>query len=271
MDLVYDRKNRRLVYFQEKATSHFWDRLWKDGKLKKSIESGRNDLFVSTITKIFLRPGKNSRILEGGCGKGSYVYSLQTRGFDVFGIDYAEETVKRVNVAVPQLQISVGDVRKLPFPNGYFDGYWSLGVIEHFYEGYSPITDEMSRVIKPGGYLFLTFPFMSPLRKVKARFGQYREFDDRRNNYDDFYQFALDAGSVIRHLRKKGFSLVLKKALDGTGGLKREIKSSILRKMILSIENWDGKIGKLAKMVIGLALAPISGHSVLLVLRKKKL
>jgi len=53
------------------------------------------------------------------------------------------------------------DVRKLNFPDHYFDGYWSLGVIEHFYKGYDEIIHKIYRVLHPGGFLFLTVPEMS--------------------------------------------------------------------------------------------------------------
>ena len=43
--------------------------------------------------------------------------------------------------------------------------------IEHFIDGYDAILSEMYRVIKEGGYLFLTVPSMSIIRKVKAALG----------------------------------------------------------------------------------------------------
>jgi len=42
----------------------------------------------------------------------------------------------------------------LKFPNNFFDGYWTLGVIEHFWEGYNQIIEEAKRVIKPGDIYF---------------------------------------------------------------------------------------------------------------------
>lgn len=47
------------------------------------------------------------------------------------------------------------DVRKLQFADGFFDGYWSLGVIEYFWEGYNEIVNEVKRVIKPGMFSVL--------------------------------------------------------------------------------------------------------------------
>jgi len=63
-------------------------------------------------------------------------------------------------------------------------------VIEHFWEGYNEILKEAKRVLKPKGYLFLTFPYMSPLRKFRANLGLYRILDfNNKSKNDDFYQF----------------------------------------------------------------------------------
>ena len=51
-------------------------------------------------------------------------------------MDFAEESVRRARLEYPGLDIREGDVRSLPFPAGHFDGYWSIGVIEHFWGGY---------------------------------------------------------------------------------------------------------------------------------------
>lgn len=154
MEIKYDKEHDRLAYFGERADCHFWDTLWESTSVKKDILSGKNELFVYPITKKFLKPDKQVKILEGGCGKGSYVYSLDYRGYDAYGIDYATETISKIKAVMPELKVATGDVRKLPFENNFFDGYWSLGVIEHFWEGFDDIAMEMNRVLKKDGYVF---------------------------------------------------------------------------------------------------------------------
>ena len=44
------------------------------------------------------------------------------------------------------------DLDDLPVEDESVDGYWSLGVIEHFYDGYGEILSEMHRVIKRDGF-----------------------------------------------------------------------------------------------------------------------
>jgi len=61
--------------------------------------------FIVKTTKAFLP--KNSRIIDGGCGSGDKVYALQKHGFDAYDVDFAEETVKRINTCIPELNVSL--------------------------------------------------------------------------------------------------------------------------------------------------------------------
>lgn len=99
-------------------------------------------------------------------------------------------------------------MRDLPFHDNTFVGYWSVGVIEHFWEGYGVILKEMRRVLKPGDYLFLSFPYMSPLRRLKSKIGLYSEFNGKGK--EDFFQFALNEKLVMTDFKTIGFKLLEK-------------------------------------------------------------
>jgi len=49
----------------------------------------------------------------------------------------------------------------IPFPDGYFDVCFCNAVLEHV-EGPGAVVGELSRVLKPGGLLYLTAAFMQP-------------------------------------------------------------------------------------------------------------
>ena len=173
MTVYYDNREERLVYVRAAASADFWDSHWKTDQLRRMVTQGNG--FVVKQTRAYLPPG--ARVLEGGCGRANTVWGLRQAGFDAVGVDFAEKTVLAINDVAPEIDVRFGDVRDLPFEDASFDGYWSLGVIEHFYDGYQPIQNEMLRVLKPGGFLFMTVPAMSPLRQLKARLGRYPSFE----------------------------------------------------------------------------------------------
>lgn len=142
-------------------------------------------------------------------------------------------------------------------------------MIEHFYEGYGAILDEMTRVIRMGGFLFLTFPVMSFLRKIKAHLGYYSNipitFDAVREH---FYQFALNSEMVIDDLNHAGFRLITEIGYDGLKGFKDEadtLKSLFLQRIYDS----SSLLSRGFQTVIEPLISPWCGHCILLVLEKE--
>lgn len=261
-----DPKNNRLVFESEKADARFWDKLWSDFDAEKIRKRGEQEWFVSRFTKKFIRPGKSRKILEGGCGQGVYVYSLEKTGYDAYGIDNAPEIIRKLNCFFPELKIKFGDVENLDFPGAYFDGYWSLGVIEHFYDGYDKIALEMFRVLKPGGFLFLTFPHFSLLRKIKARLRKYPGFREADFDWKNFYQFALDWKTVRNDLEKIGFHLISRHGLDALKGLKDEIFPG--NKTLQKIYRGQSVFFRIIAFTASKIFAFFCGHSILLIFQK---
>ena len=272
----YDNINKCLLIFHETLIDdNYWDLHWQDLKCNKKFKFKFNPKsLVSRITKKFLEP-EDGRILEGGCGLGDKVYTLKMMNYDVIGVDNAKETINFIKRTFPQLNIIYGDLRKIDFPDHYFAGYWSLGVIEHFFEGYQEILLEMYRVIKPNGFLFLTFPYMSPFRKFKARSNLYKlfspEFYDSNKKPSKFYQFILNENNVIKDFINIGFELKHFKPFDGIKGFKDEIfflKFYIKRFLALCYNLEKPKFIRKIKRVIDKVLTEFSAHMMLLVFQK---
>lgn len=140
-----------------------------------------------------------------------------------------------------------------------------MGVIEHFWEGYDKILREVKRVIKPEGYFFLTFPYMSPLRKVKANLGIYKIFSGSLKN-DNFYQFILDAEEVKNNVEKYSFKLILKQSFDATKGIKDEI--FLLSLVLQKVYNSKKFIAKGIRFFNSVLFSKVASHSILLVFKK---
>jgi len=269
MKRLYDKENNRLVYQGTRATSQFWDALWqKIDNMDQLVARGAADPLVRRTTSTYLPAQPTVRVLEGGCGFGQHVAGLQQLGYDAYGIDYAPETVTKINARFPHLNVQLANITQLPFADNFFDGYWSLGVIEHFYHGFDAAAREMQRVVRPGGYLFITIPHMSWLRRIKASLGAYSPFQAEHFNEQAFYQFALDATRVIQQFELLGFSLVAQQPVDGIKGLKDEL--TWLQPVLSRIYNSRRLPLRIVKVGISLLAAPFTSHCTLLVLKKTR-
>ncbi len=246
MEKYFSKTLGSLVYCGTPSTPSTWDQHW-EGDLKTEFKINH---FVVNETKIYLPAG--SKIIEGGCGAGDKVYSLKKAGYDVYGIDFAEKTVKFLK-ANTDLKIDLADIRKLPFPDNTFDGYWSMGVIEHFIDGVDAPIAEISRVVKPGGYLFLTVPAMSPLRKIKASLSMYPE---KETQFENFYQYVYPPEFIQKKLEGVGFKLQKKKGLDGFKGIKDEFEISSLGVIYRS----NSLPARIIKKAVNMLFARASGH-----------
>lgn len=259
----YDKSNNRLVYINNKSNNDYWDEHWESDQFENLVKISSNR-FISSNTQKYL--DKGSKILEGGCGRGQNVYLLKNLDYDCIGIDYAKDTVDKINELVPEINVQIGDVRKLNFKDNTFDGYWSLGVIEHFYDGYGDITKEMYRVLNIGGVLFLTVPSMSWIRKMKAKFNMYPLWNNNKSKRENFYQFALDPNIVIKDFEDLGFELLSVKPYDGFKGLKDEVV--LLKPVMQYMYNSNNFIVRIVKRGIDTLIKPFSSHMTLFILRK---
>jgi len=259
--VVYWQKAERLVYLDEKATPEFWDARWR-AEGKPPVVSPRDD--VVAVTAKYLSSG--SRILEGGCGRANKVKAMADFGFNAIGIDFAEDSVKQARLDYPGLDIRQGDVRSLDFADRFFDGYWSIGVIEHFWTGYDSILAEAARVLKPKGFLFLTAPWFSPYRQYKARAGGHprADFSDEP---DSFYQFALGREEVCAQLARHGFQLLCWRGRVSEISMKEDMTA-----FKPQIEWLLGSRGSIVKRVLRRAIAsalnPYCGHSFLAIAKR---
>jgi len=133
--------------------SHIWDKYW----MKKDQQKINNDPLYEEVMKL-LPTNKNSLILEAGCGTGKWLLHFKEKGYkNLIGLDFSEIALRKIRENDKAVLLIKADIRKLPIKNNTFDLIFSFGVIEHFKEPQT-LVDEMYRVLKRNGKLFLTTP-----------------------------------------------------------------------------------------------------------------
>lgn len=105
------------------------------------------------MLRTFLALTPTDRLLDLGCGSGRMMVWNHDTGAWMVGVDVAPFFAHE---AVEQSDLVLGDLRRLPFPDGAFTKAWSLDVFEHLSkEALQGFLRETARVMAPGGAVFV--------------------------------------------------------------------------------------------------------------------
>lgn len=87
------------------------------------------------------------RILDIGCGIGYFEEMLSK--LNIIGLDSSREILEEARKRSGK-KFVLGDAKHLDFPEGYFDGAFTVTTLE-FIDDYKKVVDEMVRVLELGG------------------------------------------------------------------------------------------------------------------------
>jgi len=110
-----------------------------------------------------LEPYATGKVLDIGCGSGDLALFYVKKGAIYAGIDLSHNMIKRANFNYVDLArqgkatFQVADCENLPFSDREFDVLSAVALIEYLPDP-SKALDEISRVIKTGGYVLITVP-----------------------------------------------------------------------------------------------------------------
>ncbi|HEY2184412.1 MAG TPA: class I SAM-dependent methyltransferase [Xanthobacteraceae bacterium] len=95
-----------------------------------------------------LAPG--ARVIDLGCGSGAFTNLLRRAGYAAAGLDISGKLVALGQKKHPGIAFLQGDIERLPFGNGSFDGALLSGVVHHFPDP-AHCAAEVFRILRPDG------------------------------------------------------------------------------------------------------------------------
>lgn len=103
-----------------------------------------------------LRPLRQAKLLELGCGTGHLAVYLAQQGADMTALDVGPHLVEAARMLASVNETTcdfvVGSATSLPFPAESFDRVFGLAILHHLHEdAVSRAMEEVHRVLKPGG------------------------------------------------------------------------------------------------------------------------
>jgi SAM-dependent methyltransferase len=130
-------------------------------------------------------PGK--RVLNLGSGIGQFDH-------------YLSKEIKLINLDIVPLKENlhvIGDAHFMPFKNECFDIIYSIAVLEHVKKPWI-VTDEIFRVLHPGGHVVLELPFLNVI-------------------HDDHDYFRFTDKGILSLFDEKRFDVILEQVGSGGG------------------------------------------------------
>lgn len=149
---------------------------------KDQAQRARIDIVLS-----ILQPKEGEKVLDVGCGVGTFVYHCAKKGAKAVGIDYSRESINVARQLAERFGVSANvefihcDAKSLPYPDMSFDKVVAVDFIEHIEDSQKrDALLEMLRVLKPGGFIIIFTPngLREWLRSIKTKlariFGLYQ-------------------------------------------------------------------------------------------------
>jgi 2-polyprenyl-3-methyl-5-hydroxy-6-metoxy-1,4-benzoquinol methylase len=180
---------------------------WREAVWRAVPEGAEPERFAAR--RVFLldrvRPGE--RVLDLGCGDGTFAAALLAAGCAVTMADVAQEALRRARARAPEAEaVALAEGEPLPFAEDAFDVVWAGEVLEHVADVVGLLA-EVRRVLRWGGRLLATTPWHG--RIVVATDSH---FDPRADHLRFFSARTLravlvDAGFAEIEIRRAGRGL----------------------------------------------------------------
>lgn len=178
------------------TTTHAWG-------TQPEMFGPRHEHRLGMIVAEVERLPRGARLLDGAVGLGQLAVRMQQRGYRVFGIDYAFEAALHVrrNTSIP---VVVGDMTRMPFRDGVFDGVTTGETLEHL-DNDAAAAGEIGRVLNEGGTCIATVPALQSLWTASDDYFEHR----RRYSRAQLTKMFENAALTIRKATYWGFPVVL--------------------------------------------------------------
>jgi SAM-dependent methyltransferase len=187
-----------------------WERMWEGHTLEHEVTLCEFRELRRHLLEV-LGQMNDPFVVEAGCGVGAWVAYLSKNGIRrVVGIDNFRPALTELKRHAPGSQAIGADVRELPFADNSIDACISLGVVEHFPEGPSELILEMFRIVRPGGYLFLTVPYYNLFRRllIHPLRSAFLKLNSRMRGRElHFVEYRFTRSELIQIVQACGFEL----------------------------------------------------------------
>jgi 2-polyprenyl-3-methyl-5-hydroxy-6-metoxy-1,4-benzoquinol methylase len=171
--------------------------------------------------------GRPLRVLDVGCGEAQLTTAIARAGYEVLGLDVAEEPLRRARERDPELELLRCEPEgEWPLADASFDVVWAGETIEHVLDTAGWLS-ELRRVLRSGGSLLLSTPAHGRLRLLALALVA-RRFDAHFDPRADHLRFYTRR-TLVRLLADFGFERIELREAGGLPGARSTLLLSAIR------------------------------------------
>ena len=156
---------------------------------------------------------KNVRILEAGCGTGRLLRFFHENKYDIIGIDFTENAIKKILELELDLKAELGDISNLRFESGIFSHVLAFGLYHNFEEEMLiKSLKETNRVLEKGGILCASFRADNLQNWIIDKFFNYSIGSKKRDKIHNtsakkFHKMNLTKAEITSFVKCAGFKI----------------------------------------------------------------
>lgn len=167
------------------------------------------------------------RVLDVGCGEGQLTAAIADAGYEVLGVDVAEEPLRRARSRYAGIVVRrVEPGGDWPLPDADFDVVWAGETIEHVADTARWLS-ELRRVLRSGGSLILSTPAHGPLTRLALALSV-RHFERHFDPRADHLRFYTRR-TLTRLLEDFGFEQIEVREAGALPGARHTLLASAVR------------------------------------------
>ncbi len=168
---------------------------------QKYIEFKRFEKYISRQNIELL----NSTVLDAGCGSGysSKLIAKRFRPKELISFDYMPEQIAIAKKKNPYAEYYVDDITAVKQPDEKFDAVFVFEILHHV-PNWKQAIDELYRVIKKGGYLFICEVNDKGISFVD-RYMKFHHPPEARFSWEEFSKALITANFIIEKQSKLVF------------------------------------------------------------------